>query len=780
MAATVDWPKKARGPRPVEETIKDLKALREAREGGLRWHGRFGNMTKADRAEALKSVIAAYARSKDYAPAFLDVASVVDGDREYVARAAAERRIGSATPDADQLLHERRVEELRDVARAVLGPHYGTDKYPEFRPWTDALDLLTGRRHEMGAAPGLSPHEEVAQRLPAGLGVPYRIAMRGTRNFLMSGAIALRTAGRAAGLVSAPLAPGGPARASDALGQFIERQAYMSALDEVADQGSARRLEARGMPKWAVEYGQGASDLASQAVGLSMGSAAYGHALPFVFGAGAAAEAYDDARAKGVGVGNAVGRGLLYGGLDTALWMTPMPWAKRIAKMPPRAAASAMRVGGNVMLGAKGMGSYALNHAMHAVPGPAGEGEGEGEADPWWGYTAPEETRQDWGGGDAMTQMDELARPEYAVMGDWGEWAGDPVVRPAPTWRTVTLRGRLLPEDGTARDGFPYEFYQNGTISPEGVPYLALDPREINANARALDDGTAVTTAGADLFSLSEKEKAEFDRLTREGKNPGDRKVRMLRAMLAAGERSRDDVKALAWAERKNRDIAMAKEVARAEEGKADNWQDYYVPTSAGMTARDAREAVAGDIGRHVDWLRGNYERRAAAGDGRGSERAMDRLKAFRKKAQYLARRYGLHPELAKLSGDKSLWNRLSSGQREQRMNSFYPRDLYVETGHYLVNPSPLARERDYGTARKLLDAVAGHGDDATDEIKEWAGRYRDRTRRWSVWDMPYAAGDWAEDLDGNFSIPVGEDGNALYPAPEWLTKHVKRRRKRR
>lgn len=763
---TANWPEK--GPRPARAIIKDLEALREAREGGTRWHGRFANMGRAERADALGTLFGVYNQREDenYKPAISNMLALARGDRESVAEAARARREGG-TPALDEFTYERRVNELRDMARAVLGPHYGTDKYPEYRPWTDALDVLAGRRGELRPVGPveLSPQEEAVQALPAGLQHPMRAAMRGTRSFLTAGADALRAFARAAG----------SEEDARTLGGFIGRQARMAALDQAADEARYRASERNGAPGWLTGAQSFAEDIAGQGVGLWMSALAYGSGLPAVFGVGAGQSAYDDAKARGYGTADALAQGLLYGGADTAIWMAPGLGMGRAARLGnPVARAAAVQSARMGSLGAKGVGSWALGNAWFGR-------DREPERREFWEASPSAEVRQDWGGGDAMAQMDELARPEYSVMRDWGEWAGqDATVRPEPTWRTVTLRGRVLPENGTARDDFPYEFDQGGTISPEGVPYVALDPGEVNANARDLGDGTAVTTAGADLFSLSERERAEFDRLTKEGVNPRDRRVRMLRAMLAAGERSRDDVKALAWAERKNRDIATAKDVARAEEGKADNWQDYYVPTSAGMTAAGVRSAVAEDIGRHADWLRGKYERREGAGDRRGSERAMDDLKAFRKKAQYLARRYGLHPELAKLSGDRTLWSMVSGGQEGQRLSvrGSYPQDLYVETGHYLTDPSPLTRERDYVMARRLLDGIDDY--EVADELKTWADRYRDRTRRWSVWNMPFGEGDWADELNGNFVVPVDGTGNPLSPAPEWLTRHAKRRKKRR
>lgn len=738
MATTTVWPKKAR---PAWKTRMDFDALVEARKkGDGKWPARFANMTKAERGEALRNILGAYGADEEYGPVFDETWAAGRGDWDPYAK-SAKRRTEAESPDYENFKYGERMGDLRAVTRTVLGPHYGTDAYPEFRSW---IDVLEGRGEARADLP-LSKHESIAQDLPEPLQTPYRVAMRGTRDFLTTGASALRALGRSAGLIPEPM-PSGAAGGEDFLGRFVERQGTETALDEIADRWRYAGTKARGGLR------EGLERLGPQALSLAMGSAIYGGALPLVFGADAAQARYDYGRARGETGAEALGKGLAYGAADTALWMVPTPkWMN--SRVGPA-------VGNNLSLFGKGVGSHLLGRAAF----------GNGDDD--------EETRQDWEGGEAAERLDALSSPEYSVMTDWGEWAGqDATVRPDPMTKTVALEGRLLPE-GSAQ---LFDFAQSGTVSPEGVPYSALSPDEINANARE-SGGRAVTEATGDLFALTEREQAEFDRLTKEGVNPRDTRVRALRAMLAAGERKREDVKALAWSERKNRDIAMAKEVARAEEGKADNWQDYYVPTSAAMAGNGARASVAEDVGKRADWLRGRYELREGVGDTRGAERAMDDLKAFRKKARYLARRYGLHPELAKLEADRTLWNRLMSGQSGQRLatRSYYPQNLYVETGRYLTEPSPLASDRDYVMAGKMLDGIDAEGTEVSDELRAWADQYRDRTARWSVWGMPYSGGDWENELEGNFAVPVGDDGNFLHPAPEWLTRHAKRRKKRR
>lgn len=736
MATSTEWQDRDDALRLRTRTRMDAAAYLEAREGGKGWHPRFANMTRERRGQVLAAVLDMRMKDKEYEPVLKELYARRDGDLDTMAK-AERARASDSTPAYARWKYNQLVDSLRQDMKTVLGPYYGSGKYPEYLALKDAMDgrpVMEARR-----GPWESPQETaIREVLPEGLQGPARIAMRGTRSALATGASALRAVGRAAGLVEEPLYPGGPARESDFLGRFVERQAEMEYADQLADDARYSDWRARGAAEEALKTAsREALDFGSQAVALGMGSAVAGPALPFAFGASGTQAAYDDARAKGASPWKALGRGLGYGAADTAIWMVPVPGHR----LRP------------VVTGARGVGSHFLGKATFGDP----------------------ETRQDWGGGEAARDADDLLRPSYSTVSDWGDWAGrDANVRPVPTSRKVTLHGKTLPEGF----GHPYAFAREGAFSPEGVPYSALDPGEINANARETDGGGAVSEAVGDLFALSEREQAEFDRLTKEGMNPRDKRVRMLRAMLAAGERSRADVKALAWAERQNRDIALARETAKAEEGTADNWQDYYVPTyGRGMIGSGAREGVAEDIGKRADWLRGRYEFRRGAGDARGAEGAMDDLKAFRKKAAYLARRYGLHPELAKLEADSTLWSRMAAGQEGQRASVMYPRNLYVETGHYLTEPSPLTRERDYATARKLLAAY----DDASasDDFRAWAERYRGRTRNWSVWGMPFEGGDWTGELDGNFAIPVDEGGNALFPAPEWLTRHVRRRKKR-
>lgn len=85
------------------------------------------------------------------------------------------------------------------------------------------------------------------------------------------------------------------------------------------------------------------------------------------------------------------------------------------------------------------------------------------------------------------------------------------------------------------------------------------------------------------INDLSDKAKGEYTRIQSEFREKNgremDREVANIRAQLAAGDLTKDQAKKLAWGLRKNRDLALAKDVAK-ESGEPDKWRDYYAPTT--------------------------------------------------------------------------------------------------------------------------------------------------------------------------------------------------------
>ena len=120
-------------------------------------------------------------------------------------------------------------------------------------------------------------------------------------------------------------------------------------------------------------------------------------------------------------------------------------------------------------------------------------------------------------------------------------------------------------------------------ITP-GAPNMA-DPA--NADAKPFTVGGYVYTKRSvyrhATNDLSDAARRTYVRLQQEFREKHgrdmDHDVAAIRAQLATGDLTKAQAKQLAWGLRKNRDIAIAKEVAKESADTKVDWKDYYVPT---------------------------------------------------------------------------------------------------------------------------------------------------------------------------------------------------------
>lgn len=252
----------------------------------------------------------------------------------------------------------------------------------------------------------------------------------------------------------------------------------------------------------------------------------------------------------------------------------------------------------------------------------------------------------------------------------------------------LTGWSQLSDEDQVKYDAMKAEARDRGVPDVYDEPGYKTDP------------ATGKTRKYWDRLELNEHERKwlesnttdSIERIRRRGKGR-DEQALNLRVMYeyakAGGEgaRSIDEIRNLAWAVRRNRDIATAREVAKEYSealGKPVDWRDAYVPTTVPMLSRESTvtefrerpksQRVAQDL---IVSGPGGLTRRKLS---RAEAMAMEVNEAMKKsgyvdptmllRAEYLAKRFGLEAvsQTGDLYGDRGQ----ATGRTKSRRTMMY------------------------------------------------------------------------------------------------------------